>query len=1389
MSGKPAARITDSVSGSKIVSGSRTVLIGSQGGVACSECPGGVTVGNPVSPSQGAKVLMGEPELDFALPGAMPLVWQRQYSSYVNSTHGASCSLLGYGWSLPSQMRLELKGDACLLFTAMGRVITFDSLSEGDSIYSPSENIWLLRGGRNAVWADLERFRHIPSDLTGDPQRILATNSDVQTLWVLGPGVTPPAQLQATTSEAADPSASSCYVLQGMLDRFGRRQNYERDGQGRVIGITDGVGRRYRLNLQQLHAAKAAQGLWQADNGWRLTGVDLIADPLVSGSTEPIALVRYGYSGAGDLVTVHDRVGRLIREFAWQEHLMVGHRHLEGPRHGYQYESPTPGAKVMEHTNEKGLTYRFEYIQSDTGQVTRVTDSLQRVDVYRFEGEAGLSRLVEHVRADDSRMRHAYDTDGRLVETIDPLGRTTRLRYDGEGRLLGEQRPDGGRDSYDYDLATGRLLTVTDAAGRMTRFDYDAWGRTIQAVLADGSVERQEYPEPQTAPFNCEYPVRIIDAKGGVKHLAWSPAGKLARYTDCSGHASEAQFNRWGQRIKLTNALGQSTFYDHGLTGELDAVRRPDGTMISYRHDAAGRVVQESLQNDPDHSIAFDYDLSGRVTRRAQGGHDFRFAYDLAGRQIQLTNENGAHTRFTWDVMDRLIQEDGFDGRLQAYRYDAAGQLVEALDGGIEDHLSTRYLWDAAGRLAEIHVPATEHGPARTERLQWSPVGELIATKSYVLGPRQPEQLHTEALIERDALGRPMGETQRIYKVQSAGAGALAKASIEFEHTISHKLDPLGNRQASQLQGLGQVDYLMYGSGHLHGLLHNGRSVLDIERDSLHREIKRQQALSNSAKVQTQRQWNTLGRLDRLSIAGLASSTEKAPPFPLVGQLALRDYHYDSTGQLESVQTPGGDKRYHYDALGRLIEARSANRQQYWRFDPAGNRLPSTGASISRSGLSQDTDLWAAQVRSQWQKKDFNVLGQSQGLAAEPGPLVGDERWYDNRVGCSDDTLYRYDSRGNRIEAIRQDGGMLLRYDGTNQLIEVQVHTETATTVSHFIYDSLGRRLSKKVRESAHGQKDAQEDCTYYGWDGDRLVHTEHWIPGRDKQVTHTVYEPGNFTPLIQLSVEGNAPPVGLAALVAQAKNSQVEQALHGALQGLPQNMRQSIEDQFLEVLPSGMQPEAPSVARSIAVRHYHCDHLGTPQALTNEQGQIVWIAEHDPWGNLQQEYNPLGIDQPIRLPGQHHDPETGLYYNRHRYYDPSVGSYINQDPIGLRGGVNPFAYAHQDPLRNSDPLGLYAYAPDVGSQLPGGSSAAGLGGNLLNSDATYEALENGLTRKQAGKSKNCPDCAQVADLRGFCYGLIVAFCIFTGHPAGRPVPGPNTSPPIVITIPRRPPD
>ncbi len=113
-----------------------------------------------------------------------------------------------------------------------------------------------------------------------------------------------------------------------------------------------------------------------------------------------------------------------------------------------------------------------------------------------------------------------------------------------------------------------------------------------------------------------------------------------------------------------------------------------------------------------------------------------------------------------------------------------------------------------------------------------------------------------------------------------------------------------------------------------------------------------------------------------------------------------------------------------------------------------------------------------------------------------------------------------------------------------------------------------------------------------------------------------------------------------------------------------------------------------PEYTPARKVHLYHCDHRGLPLALISTEGATEWRGEYDEWGNQLNEENPHHLFQPYRLPGQQYDEESGLYYNRHRYYDPLQGRYITQDPIGLEGGSNLFQYP-LNPIAYIDPLGL----------------------------------------------------------------------------------------------------
>ncbi|QNP47418.1 RHS domain-containing protein [Diaphorobacter aerolatus] len=157
--------------------------------------------------------------------------------------------------------------------------------------------------------------------------------------------------------------------------------------------------------------------------------------------------------------------------------------------------------------------------------------------------------------------------------------------------------------------------------------------------------------------------------------------------------------------------------------------------------------------------------------------------------------------------------------------------------------------------------------------------------------------------------------------------------------------------------------------------------------------------------------------------------------------------------------------------------------------------------------------------------------------------------------------------------------------------------------------------------------------------------------------------------------------------------------AINTSMQGFIQ--RQLIEFQQM------VRTQRAESAQSVEVRYYLCDHLGTPNELVNEQGYCEWASLFDAWGNVQNEYNPKHLYQPIRLAGQQVDEITNLHYNRHRYYDNFCGNYINQDPINLSGGINPFRYTANNPNSGIDPLGLACVASGntVNCNVPGGPS------------------------------------------------------------------------------------
>lgn len=230
-------------------------------------------------------------------------------------------------------------------------------------------------------------------------------------------------------------------------------------------------------------------------------------------------------------------------------------------------------------------------------------------------------------------------------------------------------------------------------------------------------------------------------------------------------------------------------------------------------------------------------------------------------------------------------------------------------------------------------------------------------------------------------------------------------------------------------------------------------------------------------------------------------------------------------------------------------------------------------------------------------------------------------------------------SEGNRLD---MRGDRHYTYDEFGNLTE-EKRGKGQKLTTHYQYDSQHRLFKAELpdasvaqyRYDAFGRRisktvsspDNSSSCeTIFFWQGDKLIAE---VDENSLQHTSYLYEPYTFKPLAMLQGTGD----------------------------------------------------------ETKVYYYQLDHLGTPQELTNTQGKIVWSAQYRAYGQLAIA-EVEEVTNPLRFQGQYHDLETGLYYNRYRYYDPNSGRFTTIDPIALAGGLNNYQYV-PNPTGWIDPLGL----------------------------------------------------------------------------------------------------
>ena len=325
---------------------------------------------------------------------------------------------------------------------------------------------------------------------------------------------------------------------------------------------------------------------------------------------------------------------------------------------------------------------------------------------------------------------------------------------------------------------------------------------------------------------------------------------------------------------------------------------------------------------------------------------------------------------------------------------------------------------------------------------------------------------------------------------------------LPVTETVRYHYDFNGNRTATVLPDGRQINYLYYGSGHLHQISLDDEVITDIERDKLHREIFRTQG-----KLASRYELDPLGRLKR-QIATLNDLTETGKGKTKVaagyGQTAVkRSYGYGRTGNLtHSTDQRTGTTQFEYDKLGRITKAGS----ELFAFDPAHNILDIPTEKVKPY-------LTPSPVRE----------GRGEGKTTAP---LSDNRSAitDNRLKTYNGTTYYYDNFGNLIHRELADSEVQnYFYDLHDQLVKAEIFKKDGTKETWaYSYDALGRRIGKgrlkneEVSETSFPHDLSGNDLenqTRFVWDGSHLLQEIH----PDGRYTYIYADQNSYEPLAQV--------------------------------------------------------------------------------------------------------------------------------------------------------------------------------------------------------------------------------------------------------------------------------
>lgn len=851
---------------------------------------------------------------DLVLPGRVPLIWDRRYST----AHLDRGTALGQAWTSRYFASLSYADEQFRFVTPQGGTEAFANPDGGFA------RGWVLRN----LSAFMEVFRREDEAIvqtwdveTSDVLRYCFVHGEPGQPWRLG-------SIEDVSGHGVDLQWSADGRLQSVRQRVEQRAielEYDRRGLITEVRLVSAEGDRFHVmsyaydDQGRIAEARDAAGFadrFEYDSAGRLVR-EIVKDGGVYHhryDPQGRCVLRTGLGHQNekrlrfvDAVRITEVTNSLGDTWTYQ-HLPSGQAVLEvdplGARRTTGYDEH---GRVVSKTDAMGATTRYGY--DDAGNRTLEIDALGHATRYLFDDQHQPIRMTDALGGVWDR---ELDERHRIVATSDPDGSVWRYTYDAEGNVAQVTDALGGQVRQHY--RQGLLRAVTDRRGATTSYEFDAFGRVTarHGPMDDHTTIRYDV---------MGNPVQVVLPDGTGMAATYDHAGNLTRLIDADGQVTRWRYGPCSRLLERVDPSGGRIQY-HWSTERsiLDAVVNEKGERYGFVRDAVGRIVEET---------GFDGALR-------------KFVLNAEGRCVQFTNANGESIALARDALQRIVMQTLPDGSRSRFVFDAVGNLSAADN----DAASVVLVRDAVGRITKEtaggHTVLTAYDAVGNVTRTASDLGHDVAYGYDAGGQASRVQVQGHDPIEfrrnaygqdvsrgmpgglrleqrYDVMGRLTDQTMvdmRAWRnaTDTAGGGLLVRRAYAFDATgrvasiddrrwgrIAYAYDP-AERLVETLRDRGLSERFDY----------------DAASNVVRRRAESTHQLDETADIDA---GNRLARLGDARYEYDAEGRRIAQVVPGAdGQAHRWQYRWNVLDRLTAVVLPDGSSvEYRYDALGRRI--------------------------------------------------------------------------------------------------------------------------------------------------------------------------------------------------------------------------------------------------------------------------------------------------------------------------------------------------------------------------------------------------------------------------------------------------------------------------------------